>query len=322
MRRRDLVAVIAFALTGGRAARAASGRARIAVLFVGSKGAYAAFFAALLDGLRAKGYVDGQTADLDVRYADGDVSRLSDLVKELLRLKPDVMLADGPSAAAAAQSVAPSLPVVCPLITPALVPKLAASFAHPGGNLTGFATTIDGMMGKQLELTLEAVPGATRIGLLVNPSSVDAFIKSEIAAAAQMRRIEVVVFEAATLDDLRKELGRLAATGIHALIVPANALFIGAAKLIVESALKSRVPIVGNRQFIDPGGLASYGVDTAENYRLAAGYIDKIVKGAAPGDLPIQFPKKFQLVINLKTAKALGIAIPQTLLFRADEVIE
>ncbi|HXQ49564.1 MAG TPA: ABC transporter substrate-binding protein [Stellaceae bacterium] len=289
-----------------------------------SKAAFADSYAALRDGLKSLGYIADQTLDIDERDADGDVSRLPGLARELLQSNPDVILAQSPSAAVAANSVAPSVPIVCPILTPALIPRLAASYAHPGGSVTGLSQLVDRMFGKLVELTRDAIPGVARIGLLVNPSSPDAGpATQEITSAAQASGIEIVIAEASTIDEVRASLQRLVGAKVQALIVPGNGLFNSVRPLLLELTMASHVPLVfQDRSGIEAGGLASYGVKFDENFRRAAGYIDKILKGASPGDLPIEFPTRFELVINLKTAKALGLTIPPSLIVRADRVIE
>ena len=246
------------------------------------------------------------------------------LAQELLLGNPNVMLADAPSAAIAGKSVAPSLPIVCPRFVDNLIPRLAASYAHPGGTVTGLSQTVEGMYGKLVELTLDAVPGATVIGLLVNPTAPEKPIsEQQVVSGAQSRGAEAVIAEAGTPDDLSKALHRLSTAKVQAVIVPINGFLASKRALIAEWALSSHIPIISDgRPIIDPGGLVSYGINNDDNFRRAAGYIDKILKGAAPGDLPIEFPTMIELVVNLKTAKALGLAIPPTLLARADEVIE
>jgi putative ABC transport system substrate-binding protein len=306
------------------AVRASQGRPRIAVLALNSKDVMVRNLAALRDGLRRLGYIDTQTADIDTRYADGDVNRLPALTGELLQLHPDVILADTPSAATAAHNATSTLPIVCPIFTDSVVPSLAASYAHPGGNVTGVSNIVEGVTGKLVDLTLDAIPGTKRIGLLVNPAGASTAInRQQVVSAAQGRGVETVIAETGTSDSLRMAFHQLAAVEIQAVIVPKNAFITSNTPLLLQWAFAQHLPtIFGDRSSVDDGGLASYGINGAENFQRAAIYVGKILKGASPADLPIEFPTKLELVVNLKTAKALGITIPPALLARADEVIE
>jgi putative ABC transport system substrate-binding protein len=306
------------------AARAAGLRPRIAVLSINSEQWERKNIAAFVDGLRALDYVTSQNVDIDYRYAEGGTTWLKPLAQELIALKPDVALANSPSPAVAVQSVAPSLPIVCPQISDFLVPSLVANYARPGGSVTGMASQVEGVATKLLELALDAVSGAVRIGFLSNPAGASmALWVQQVEAAARARGVAVLIQEARTSDDLAPAFGGLAQQQSQAVIVPANGLFSTHGTHIVQLALAARLPtIVAYSQDVEAGGLASYGVDARENYRRTAAYVDKILKGAKPGDLPIEFPTKLVLAINLKTAKTLGLEIPPTLLARADEVIE
>jgi putative ABC transport system substrate-binding protein len=325
MRRRDFITLLGGA---GAAwpfvARAQGRRPRIGVLDINSAEFDARNLAAFRDGLQRLGYVEGKTVDIDYRYSDGDTNGLAALAQELIRLKPDVVLAAAPSPTIAVKRIAPALPIVCPGFTDEFVPSLAASFAHPGGSVTGIAIVVEGLVGKLTELTLDAIPGTTKIGFLANPAGAStAQFERQIRSAAQARGVEVRVEQVEKPDDFAGALQRLSGEKVQAVIVPANGLLNTGQKQIVERALALRLPLIFSvRGGVDAGGLASYGVSISENHRRAATYIDKILKGAVPGDLPIEFPTKVELVINLKTAKALGLAVPATLLGRADEVIE
>ena len=279
---------------------------------------------AFVDGLRALGHLIGQNVDIDYRYADGDTTRLKPLAQELIALKPDVALANSPSPAIAVKNVAPILPIVCPQISDFLVPGLAASYARPGGSVTGIASYVEGVAGKLLELALEAVPGSVRIGFLANPAGASmALWVQQVQDTARARGVVVLIEEARTPDDLPSAFDGFVKQQAQAVIVPANGLFNAQGTRIVQLALVARLPtIMASPQDVEAGGLASYGVDVRENMHRAAVYVDKILKGAKPGDLPIEFPTKIVLAINLKTAKALGLTVPPTLLSRADEVIE
>jgi len=224
----------------------------------------------------------------------------------------------------AAHNATSALPIVCPSLSDSVVPRLAVSYAHPGGNVTGVSTIVEGITGKLVDLALDVIPVAKRIGLLVNPAGASTEInRQQVLSAAQGRGVEAVIAEAGTSDGLRSAFQQLAAATVQVVIVPPNAFIALVTPLLLQLALAQRLAtIFGDRQAVFDGGLASYGVNYEENFQRAAIYIDKILKGASPGDLPIEFPTKVELVINLKTAKALGLTIPSTVLARADDVIE
>jgi putative tryptophan/tyrosine transport system substrate-binding protein len=280
--------------------------------------------ASFVDGLRSLGYIEKQTIDIDYRYANGDTKPLKSLAQELIALRPNVAFGGEPSAVRALKSVAPNLPIVCPTFTDVLLQEVAASYARPGGSVTGIAVSVEGVTDKLLELATEIIPGIVRIAFLANPNGASmSLFAQRIGESAQVRGVAVVVEEAGTSDDLGPAFDRLAKQQVQAVIVPPNGLFFNEDRRLAQLALAARLPtIFSQREDVEVGGLASYGVDQHETWRRAAGYIDKILKGAKPGDLPIEFPTKLELAANIRTAKALGIDIPATLLARADEVIE
>jgi len=235
-----------------------------------------------------------------------------------------VIIADTPPAAVAANRAAPELPVVLPIFTDNLIPKLAAGYEHPGGSVTGLATFVEQMGSKFLELVLDAIPGARAVGLLVNPSSPTAEIyRQQTSTAAQSRNVVFAPIDATTLDEMRSAFEQLAAAKAQDVIVHADALFIRERRMLGELSLRSRLPVfTDNELMFEAGALTYSGVDVTENFRRAATYVDKILKGAKPGDLPIEFPTRIRLFVNLKVAKALGLTIPPQLIARADEVIE
>ena len=306
------------------ATRGAGGRPRIGVLDIKSAESDARNVAAFRDGLQRLGYVEGRTVDIDYRYSDGDTDGLTALAQELVQLKPDVVLAAQPSPIRAVKRITPALPIVCPSFGETYVPSLATSFAHPGGSVTGIASDVEGLTGKLTELALDVIPGTTMIGFLANPAGASmAHYERQIRSTAQARGVEVRTERVEKLDDFNGAFQRLSEEKVQSIIVPPNGLFSAGKKRIVELSLALRLPLIfQERDNVDAGGLASYGVNTSESYRHAAVYVDKILKGAAPGDLPIEFPTNLELVINLKTARALGLTVPPTLLSRADEVID
>jgi putative ABC transport system substrate-binding protein len=324
VKRREFIALIGgAALTWPRAATAAGKRPRVAVLTLLSPQDERGRIAAFVGGMRELGYVAGQTFDIDYRYAEGDTIRLPPFARELITLTPDVMFAGEPSAARAVKAVAPNLPIVCPILGDHLS-DLFASYARPGGSVTGVASIVEGVNAKLVELAHDAVPGLTHVGLLVNPTGANrGLVESQVVAAARREGLIPIVEEASRSDALAPALDRMAKAGAQVLIVQPNGLFINQRNTILRQALAAGVPtIFDDRSAVQAGGFISYGVNQAEGSRHAATFVDKILKGAKPGDLPIEFSTKIEMVINLKTARALGLTVPPTLLARADEVIE
>jgi putative ABC transport system substrate-binding protein len=323
-RRELIVGLGGAAIVWPFAARAAGHLPRIGVLDINSAETNVRNLAAFRDGLRGQGYIEGSTVDIDYRYSDGDTDRLPALAQELVKLKPDVVLAVSVSPARAVKRIAPTMPIVCPSFGDAFVPSLAASFAHPGGSVTGIATEVEGLFGKLTELTLDAIPGTTNIGFLANPTGASMpHYEQAVQSAAQARRVEVQVEPVRKLDDFDEAFQRFSDGKVQAIIVPPNGLLSSGLKRIIALSLPLRLPLVfADRDGVDAGGFVSYGVNNFDTYGRAAVYIDKILKGAAPGDLPIEFPTKLGLVINLRSARALGLTVPPALLSRADEVIE
>jgi putative ABC transport system substrate-binding protein len=325
MKRREFIALL-----GGAAAawplavHGAGPRPRIAFLTLSAPQEGAQLVVAFVDGLRRLGYAEGRNLDIDYRYAASDVEQLKPLAQELIALKPDILVGSEPSAARALKNVAPTLPIVCLALTDAMIPDLIASYARPGGNVTGMAQTVEGLTGKLVEVALEIIPGTVRIGFLSNPTGASMRLFAQnVDAAARARGIPVLTEEATTNGNLAPAFDRFGKQGVQAVIVPVNGLFRVQRAQIAQLALTTRLPTISaERQYVEAGMLASYGTNERESYRRAAGYIDRILKGAKPGDLPIEFPTRVELTINLKTAKALGLDLPPTFITRADEVIE
>ena len=299
-------------------------RPRIAFLSLGAAQEGATLVAAFADGLRRLGYAEGQNVDIDYRYAAGEVEQLKSLAQDLIALKPDMLVGSEPSAARALKSVAPTLPIVCLALTDALIPDLIASYARPAGTITGMAQSVEGVTGKLVEVALEIIPGAVRIGFLSNPAGASMRLFAQIVdTAAGARGIAVLTEDVSTAGQLAPAFDRFRRQGTQAVIVPANGLFRVQRAQLAQLALAARLPTISaERQYVEAGLLASYGVNEGENYRRAAGYVDRILKGAKPGDLPGEFPTRVELTINLRTAKALGVDLSPTFVTRADEVIE
>jgi putative tryptophan/tyrosine transport system substrate-binding protein len=278
---------------------------------------------ALINGLRDQGYSEGRDVDIIYRFADGFFDRLPGLAEELVRLKPDAILAPATVSAQAARAATATIPIVCPLLDNPVGLGLAASDSRPGGNVTGLLRHVEGLGGKHVELARELIPRLTRIGLLTNLASSDATPRRDVELAATKSGVSVVLVEVAAPNDLDAGFQRFAREGTQAVIVLHDSLFFSERHRIVTLAATSRLPTIWTtRAFVEKGGVISYGLDEADSFRRAAGYLVKILRGARTGDLPIELPIKFEFIINLKTARALGIEVPPTLLARADEVIE
>jgi putative ABC transport system substrate-binding protein len=288
---------------------------------------YATLRDALLQGLREHGYVEGRTITIEWRFAGGSESGLPNLAAELVRLRVDLLFAEATPSALAAKQATITIPIVFSPIADPIGSGLVATLARPGGNITGLTFMAPELGGKRLELLKETVPGMMRVGVLShrgNPS--EATLKSmlaEMEAAARASGVQLQHQQAQGPNDLDRAFAAMSRERVDGLILLPSAMFSSERRRIADRAAKNRLPTVFFfREFVEAGGLVSYGPSFVELWRRAAMYVDKILKGAKPGDLPIQQPTKFELVINLKTAKALGLTIPQALLQRADQVIE
>ena len=304
-------------------AHSAGKRARVAVLTLLSSKDEGGRIAAFRAGMRHLGYIAGQTFDIDYRYADGDTARLRPLAQELIALAPDVFFAGEPSVARAVKALAPDMPIVCPVLTDRL-PDLFASYARPGGSVTGLASIVEGLHAKLVGLAHDVFPGLIRLGLLINPAGANqGMFAEQVGAAARARSLTVFREEARTRSELEPALRRIAKAGAQVVMLAPNGMFINERNTIVRLALEMGLPtIFEQRQDIEAGGFMSYGVNETEGSQRAAAFVDKILKGAKPGDLPIEFPTKIEMVINLKTARELGVQVPLHLQQIADEVIE
>ena len=280
-------------------------------------------FDAFRQGLHDLGYVEGQNITIEYRLAAGDFSRLPAIAGELVRLPVDVIVVDGgTNVAQIAHDATPTIPLVGALGPDPVAAGLAASLAHPGGNITGFAGFGVELSGKRLQLLKEAFPQISRIAALSSPADPMSNRRATVAAArtlgVQLRTIEV-----ATPDEISAGFEAAATGGAEALVVLPNAIFWNQRARIVALAAQYRTPaIYPEREYADDGGLFAYGPSVPDSFRRMAGYVDKILKGAKPGDLPVEQPTKFDLVVNTRTAKALGVTIPPTVLASVDEVVE
>jgi putative tryptophan/tyrosine transport system substrate-binding protein len=281
-------------------------------------------FAITSETLRTLGWIEGKNVVFERRYADNRLDRLSELAAELVSLNVDVIMAAGTLAPLAAKRATATIPIVMTAAGDPLGSGLVASLARPGGNVTGMSLMAPDLGGKRLELLKEVLPQASRVGILWNAANpYSALVFKETEQAAQTTGIEVQSLEVRSPDDFDDALAATIQRRVDALITVEDPLTFGHRKRIAEFAATNQlVAIYGLREFVDAGGLMAYGAHIADLQRRSAGYVDKILKGAKPGDLPVEQPTKFEFVINLKAAKALGLTVPDRLLALADEVIE
>jgi putative ABC transport system substrate-binding protein len=274
-------------------------------------------------GMQELGYVDGQNIDIEYRYADGKLDRLPVLAGELIRLSPNVILAAVTPAAVAARALTQTIPVVCPLLADPIGFGLIASESRPGGNVTGVLFRTEGLASKQVELALQLVPGLAKLGFIVNVASGVIIDRQELERTCQTLGLKSVAAEVRTPNDLDTAFHALASQRVEAIIVLVDGMSFQERDRIAVLASEARLPaIYGFRDHVDAGGLISYGVNLSENFYRCATYVSKILKGARPGDLPVEFPTKLELIVNNAAAKTLGIVIPPSVIVRADEVIE
>jgi len=327
MRRREFITLIGGTATvWPLAARAQVSGKRPLIGWLGGSSATAslALVAAFLKGMQELGYVEGKTFDITYRFAEGHLDRLAALAEDLVRLKADVILAFAVSGTVAAKKVTSTVPIVTPALADAVELGLIASEARPGGNVTGLAPYVAGLPGKQLEIAREVFPGATVIGVLDDVSDVkSAPQRKEIESMGPNAGMKIVPAEVGAPDQIDSAFQMLAGEHVQAVIVLQSSMFFGERRRIAASAASTRLPTTyGYREQVEAGGLISYGIDLRACAHRSAVFVDKILKGTNPGEIPVEFPTKLELVINLKTAKTLGLNLSPTLLDRADEVIE
>jgi putative tryptophan/tyrosine transport system substrate-binding protein len=296
----------------------------IGFLYGGTEQAQERNLASFRDGLRQLGYAEGSNIRFEFRFADGYLDRLPDLAVDLVRLNPNVIVSAPLPAHLAVRRATSAIPIVMATGADPVGFGLVASLSHPGGNVTGLANFADILASKQIDLLREVMPSLVRFGLLVNVTNVLHVPQlREAKNAAQAAGILVVPVEVGSPEKLESAFDTLGKERVEALIVPPDTTFFSRRRQIAQLAATMRLPaIYGYRDHVEVGGLMSYGPDTRDQYRRAAVYVDKILKGAQPADLPVEQPTKIELVINLKVAKALGLEVPPSLLARADEVIE
>jgi putative tryptophan/tyrosine transport system substrate-binding protein len=328
MRRREFIAGLGGAAAWPLAARAQQGERvrRIGVFmpFEENDPFAKTFVSAFAQALADLGWTDGRNVRMDFRWAGFDTNRMRALAQELVGLQPDVILADTTPATAALQRETRTIPIVFVQVSDPVASGLVTRLDRPTGNITGFAVLEASLGGKWLELLSEIAPGLKRAAIMFNPDMVpvSAYLPSIEAAA---RSLKVVLIIAPVHSDVEIEtaiiaLGREPGNGL--VVMPDTSMFVRSASIILATA-RNNVPAVWVlSEFVRDGGLLSYGSDRVDIFRRSATYVDRILRGAKPGDLPVQFPTKYEMAVNLKTAKALGLAVPPSILLRADEVIE
>jgi len=297
---------------------------RIGFLLQGTAASAAPNMEAFRQGLFEHGYVEGKTIVIDYRYAEGKPDRLPNLASDLVRLKVNGIVVVGSEATLAAKNATTVIPIIMAGASDPVGTGLVASLARPGGNITGTSSFGPESSGKRLELLMEVVPGLSRVAALAyNANPAYKLQLKEVEGAAQALKLQLQVLEVREPNDFDGAFGAAKKARAGAVNILTSTFLAAHRKKLVDSAEKSRLPVIyQSTVFVEAGGLMSYGPSFPDNYRRAAVYVDKILKGAKPADLPIEQPMKFEFVINLKTAKQLGLTIPQSVLYRADRVIK
>jgi putative ABC transport system substrate-binding protein len=326
MRRREFITLIGGAAAGwplaARAQQAQQVR-RIGYLGSASASSTEARVDALRTGLRDLGHIEGNNIVIEFRWAEGNYDRLPDLAAELIGLKVEVLVTQGTPVTIAAKRMTRTVPIVMVPVGDAITSGIVDSLARPGGNVTGITFFLPELCAKRLELLKQVVPGIKRVAVLGNPDNLvmtPTFLAMEVAAKSL--KLGLDQFGVRGPSELDEVFSKIANTGVEAVVIVDDGVLISNARLIAELAQKKRVPTAGFKEFADAGGLISYGPSRFEMYYRAAYFVDKILKGSKPADIPVERPTKFELTVNLKAAKILGITLPPTLLATADEVIE
>ena len=295
---------------------------QVGLLTLGSDPTRSGFWQKFLEAMRELDYVEGRNLIVRRAFADGKGDRLPGLVADLVQSKVDLIVTTSTQETKAAKRATSTIPIVMTVAPDPVEQELVASLAHPGGNVTGLTSMAPGTSQKLVELLREAVPLASRFAVVGTPGSTPE-IRRELQTAAQQGRITLAFIEIKSPDDFDSALARAKKDGASGIIAPLGALTYAHRAKLVQLALKHRLPgIYWVRDYVEAGGLMSYGANFGDVGRRAAYFVDRILRGTKPADLPVEQPTTFELVINLKTAKALGLTIPQTLLLRADEVIQ
>src|ERR1700694_693480 len=329
MRRREFIGLLgSAAIAWPRAARAQQEKnfARIGLLSPFSPSTAALWHEAFRQGLRDLGWIEGKNISIEYRYAEERADVLPDLAIDLVRLNVDIIVASVSTDALAAKRATKTIPIVMASAGDPVASGLVESLAQPGGNITGLSQIAPELAGKRLELLKQMLPMLSRVAVLWNPQNTSAsstLTWKEIQLPARELGLQLHSLEVRNSHDFDEAFGDATRARAGALIITPDPLFATNVKRLAELAARSRLPSIFHlREFADSGGLVSYGIDRSDQFRRAATYVDKILKGAKPADLPVEQPTKFELVINLKTAKTLGLTVPPSILALADEVIE
>ena len=295
---------------------------RIGFLGATSASGYAPQVQAFRGGLRDLGYVEDKNLVIDFRWAEGNYARLPELAAELVLLKPDVLVTHAPAGTLAAKRATATIPIVMGVVGDAVAMGLVESLARPGGNVTGSSFFFPELNAKRLEVLKEALPRLSRVGVLLNPDNpANVATLRAMEETARSVKVQLHAVEVRSPADFESAFATIVKGRAGALVVYDDAMLIAEAARIADLARKNRLPTIGFIEYAKAGGLLAFGVNFPDLWRRAATYVDKILKGTKPADLPVEQPTKFELVINLKTAKALGLTIPQSVLVRADQVI-
>jgi len=325
-RRRIVVALGASALTvplAPFAQQQPAKVARIGFLGLGSPTGYAVMLDALRAGLRGLGYVEGSNIVIEYRWADGKYDRLPELAAELLRLKVDVLVTHGTPGVSAAKRATTTIPIVFAAVADPVTNGLVASLSRPGGNATGCSYFASELHAKRLELLKTALPRIAVVAALLNPDNPSIVpLLRETRTEAALNKVALRQFDVRSAGEIDSVFSRMAGRSVDAVVIFDDPMLIANRKAIAEAAAKHRIPSIGQKEFAEAGGLIGYGQILVELFRRAAYFVDRILKGAKPADLPVEQANTFELVINMKTAKALGIEIPNSILLRAARIIE
>jgi putative ABC transport system substrate-binding protein len=325
LRRRQFITLLGGAAAWPLAARAQQRAkiARIGLLGATAPSGVEGLLRRFRAGLHDLGYVEGENVFIDFRWAEGNYARLAEFAAELVRLRADVLLTYGTPGALAAKQATTTLPIVMLTSGDAVATGIVASLARPGGNVTGSTFFDPELHAKRLELVNEAWPSAARIGILLNPDNpVNAPLMQAMRRTSHSLKLELQPLEARGPDEFQGVVSGTAGTRLDVISVTSDAVLRANFRRIAKIAADNRIPAIGDIEFAQAGGPIGYGVSLPDLWYRGAFFVDRILKGTKPADLPVEQPTKFELVINLKTAKALGIEVPPTLLARADEVIE
>jgi putative tryptophan/tyrosine transport system substrate-binding protein len=296
---------------------------RIGFLGTATPSLMSAWLTAFREGLRERGYVEGKNIVIEQRWGEGKPERFPRLAAEIVKLKVDLILTSGPQAVRAVQHATTTIPIVMAVIENPVETGFVTSLARPGGNITGLSFQDSELVTRRLQLLKEVLPGVIRVGVLWNPTGDDRTTLKAVVGAATSLGLSLQILDVRVAEDLGQAFEAAKQKHAQALVQLASPLFAAHRKTMLDLSAKSRLPTTcQERTFVVDGCLMAYGPSFPEMFRRAAYYVDRILKGAKPGDLPVEQPTRFELVINLKTAQALGLTIPQSLLQQADEVIQ